>query len=86
MEKLTTVRSRTGLRGKIVDYLLENHTGTRASRTDLAGPDRNHSYGDISARVARVANALRSLGVSPVNACCLVSSMTSTSRLYFSER
>lgn len=51
-------------KGNIVDYLLE-HQGARPGRTYLVGSDRTFSYGALAARVARVANALRSLGVSP---------------------
>jgi benzoate-CoA ligase family protein len=61
----TIAATRTGLRGNVVDYLLEQQIGSRAGNTYLIGPDRNWSYGELAERVARVANALRSLGVRP---------------------
>ena len=54
-----------GLRGNVVDYLLENNTRARANRTYLNGPNRVWSYGELSARDAQVANALRLMGVKP---------------------
>lgn len=55
-----------GLTGNIVEYLLENQTGpSRAQRPYLIAPDRTWSYGDFAARVAQVANVLRSLGINP---------------------
>lgn len=52
-----------GLTGNVVDYLLEHQGGARADRTYLIEPGRAWSYGELAARVAKVANALRSLGV-----------------------
>jgi len=65
METVTAARSCTGLRGNVVDYLLERHSGSCNSRTYLLGPYRNWTYADLTARVAKVANALRSVGVKP---------------------
>ena len=54
------------LRSNIVDYLLE-HSGAPgcAARPYIVAPDRVWSYGDLSARVGKIGNALRSLGVMP---------------------
>lgn len=65
METITAAHPSAGLQGNVVDYLLEKHTASCASRTYLAGPDRNWSYGELCARVAQIANALRSIGVKP---------------------
>jgi benzoate-CoA ligase family protein len=55
-----------GLTGNVVDYLLENQTGPgHAQRPYLIAPDRTWSYGEFAARIARIANALRSLGINP---------------------
>jgi len=63
MERVAAARPCTGLRGNVVDYLLEKHTGPGANRTYLIGPERSWTYAELSARVAKVANALRSIGV-----------------------
>lgn len=52
-----------GLSGNVVDYLLQDQTSARARRTYMVGPNGTYTYGELFARVARVANALRSLGV-----------------------
>lgn len=56
-------RRDAGLSGNVVDYLLQDQTSARASRTYMVGPNGTYTYGELFARVARVANALRSLGV-----------------------
>ena len=54
------------LAGNVVDYLLEGRTsGANAGRPYLITPDRTWTFGELSARVGQVANALRSLGVKP---------------------
>jgi len=54
------------LRANVVDYLLE-HSGSRAhaARSAIIAPDRVWSYGELTERVGRTANALKSLGVTP---------------------
>lgn len=56
-------RRNAGLSGNVVDYLLQDQSSARAKRTYLVGPSGTVTYGGLSARVARVANALRSMGV-----------------------
>jgi len=65
MEAVSAVRTRAGLQGNVVDYLLAGHTGARMARPYLVGPDRSWSFGELAARVAQVANSLRWLGVLP---------------------
>ncbi len=56
----------SGLTGNVVDYLLEHQMrADRAQRPYLIAPDRTWSYGEFSARVAQIANALRALGIRP---------------------
>lgn len=54
------------LRGNIVDYLLE-FTGApeESGRPYIVGPEGVCSYGDLIARVGKIANALKSIGVLP---------------------
>ena len=52
--------------GNIVDYLLERAMAPGyATRSYIVAPDRVWSYGDLSDRVGRSANVLKSLGVKP---------------------
>ncbi|MES1155325.1 MAG: AMP-binding protein, partial [Pseudorhodoplanes sp.] len=54
------------LRGNVVDYLLERSgSPVFAARPYIVGPDRTWSYGDLTERVGRTANALKSLGLKP---------------------
>jgi benzoate-CoA ligase family protein len=54
------------LRANIVDYLLEHSTaGGTAARPCIVAPDRTWSYGELSDRVGKIANLLKSLGVEP---------------------
>jgi benzoate-CoA ligase family protein len=54
------------LRGNIVDYLLaQATTPAHATRPYIIAPDRTWTYGDLSDRVGRIANALKALGVEP---------------------
>jgi benzoate-CoA ligase family protein len=55
-----------GLRGNVVDYLLERSCSPgHAARPYIIAPDRTWSYGELANRVGRIANVLKSLGVAP---------------------
>ncbi|RKE68026.1 benzoate-CoA ligase family protein [Pseudorhodoplanes sinuspersici] len=55
-----------GLRTNIVDYLLEHSAAPEhASRPYIIAPDRSWSFGDLSERVGRIGNLLKSLDVKP---------------------
>jgi benzoate-CoA ligase family protein len=66
MQAETAAADRTGLSGNVVDYLLENQIGeARAQRPYLISPARTWTYGELVARIGRVANLLRALRVRP---------------------